>query len=334
MPYRTRPARTILALTLACAFAISPIAGAENSPPLSDDEAAALAAAKRHSDAMEAYIAYMLELDQRYKDAGGIPADRLLEDEGETVALLYCRANGIDGPCAPTTTGTTTRYLAARMTEPRKWWRWLEGHLTHVGVIPEIPGCPAPYSAAEIYMDDENNANNNGRSGWIGATVSNSNTRWRFCKLDIPSTNQFAPMDAQAIYFTGAYAVQSFGLACPVSARRVIRYQDTQDTNNTNSFSGSIFPNSVSSNGVWLFTCHYDLPPAAWTPMSDFPQLALHYGVYSDHFGVTLLGAGRHPVGKVYQDDEDNFNLNFWIGSPGATMQGGNNTERRLMKAF
>ncbi len=79
---------------------------------------------------------------------------------------------------------------------------------------------------------------------------------------------------------------------------------------------------------------YYDNPPALSTRMTSFPGLPLHYGVHADHLGVTLPGAGVHPVGKVHQNDEDNFNLNFRIGSPAATMQGGKNTQRSLMKAF
>jgi hypothetical protein len=81
-------------------------------------------------------------------------------------------------------------------------------------------------------------------------------------------------------------------------------------------------------------TCHYDNPPALWPLMTNFPALPLHYGVYANHFGLTFLGAGVHPIGKVYQDDEDNFNLNVWFGSPAGTMQGGKNTHRFLMKAY
>lgn len=325
------------ALTLACVSSafLSPDASAEGSPPLSDQASAALAAEKRPPAAVEAFLAHLLELDQRYKDAGGIPADRLLQEEGETIALLYCRAIGIDGPCAPMDQGTQTRYVAVPANGRGSWWWWLEGHTTEIGVIPELAYCPSPYGFVQISMDDENNANNNGRSGWIGTTASTNDTRWRFCKLDIAATNLFAPMDAQlAPFFTGAYAVQSFGMSCPISARRVIRYQDNEDTNNNNGFFGSIFPNSVSANGSWMVTCHFDNPPALSTLMTDFPMLPLHYGVYADHLGVTIAGAGRHPVGKVYQDDEDNFNLNFWIGSPAGTMQGGKNTQRFLMKVF
>lgn len=335
MTHPKRLAPAAIALVWASSVLIAPTVSAEGSPPLSDAENATLAERKPPSEAEEAFIAYLQDLDQRHRDAGGIPADRLLAEEGETVALLYCRALGIDGPCAPTTEGGRTRYLATGSTPAaarRRWWAWMEGNTSEIGVIPETANC-SPYGLVAFYMDDENSQNNNGRSGWIGATVSTNDTRWRFCKLDFAATNQFAPMDPQAPYFTGAYAVQNFGMVCPVSARRVYRYQDSEDTNNNNAFAGNIFPNIVTNNGVWMMSCHYDSPPAMWTLMTDFPALPLHYGVFSDHAGVTLLGAGRHPIGKVYQDDEDNFNLNLWIWSPGATMQGGNNTERRLMKA-
>ncbi|NOT89603.1 MAG: hypothetical protein HOP03_15700 [Lysobacter sp.] len=36
--------------------------------------------------------------------------------------------------------------------------------------------------------------------------------------------------------------------------------------------------------------------------------------------------------GNVYQDDEDFWNLNFWIGSPDTVMGGGSNTWRALAK--
>ncbi|TXH73827.1 MAG: hypothetical protein E6Q88_04885 [Lysobacteraceae bacterium] len=306
---------------------------AEDSPPVSDEQAAALAATKAPTEAQEAFFAYLLEAQRRYTESGGIPVEQLLTEEGETAAQLYCRAIGIDGPCAPVDDGERTRYVAVSATERRRWWQWIGEHTINIGVIPELNFCPSPFSMVEIYMDDEDNNNINGRSGWIGATVSTANTRWRFCKLNVPWTIQFFPISPMvAPPPANFYAVQSFGIVCPIGSRWVLRYQDNEDSNNANSFSGGIFPNFVSNAGSWMITCHYDSgAPSLWPTMATFPTLPMHYGMYGSPIMPPSLAILR---GRVYQDDEDIVNLNFWVGSPAGTMQGGGNTERFLIKAY
>lgn len=289
------------------------------------------------SRAGDEFVAYLQDLDRRYPDSGKVDVDRLMAEEGERAATLYCKAIGFDGPCAPAEKEGVQRFASVDATSTAKgggfgrsnWWDWLLSHLFNVGVIPEQNACPAPYSWTQIYMDDEDRRNANSRWGWLGATASTNNTAWRFCKLDTVTSLSFRPLPSAGDQYD--YAVQNMGLLCPSGARRVIRREDNEDWANANSSSGSVFPSFNLWPGNWtVFTCHFDGGASSVLgQMSAFPDIGLKYGVFAPT-NMPSNYALQH--GYVYQDDEDFLNLNFWIGSPDTVMGGGSNTWRALAK--
>lgn len=279
---------------------------------------------------VQEYLSYLEDLDKRYPDSAKVDTERFVAEEGEKAALLYCRAAGFDGPCAPSKSGGGSVFKKVDVVKSG-WWDWLINHLFNIGVIPEQNACPAPYSWLQIYMDDEDRRNANSRWGWLGATVSNNNTTWRFCKLDTITSLLFRPLPTPGNQYD--YEVLELGLFCPSGARRVIRYQDNEDWNNQDSASGDIFPNvmvNILAKNWMTFTCHFDgAAPSVLGHMSGFPNIGMKYGVFAPT-NMPLPYALQH--GYVYQDDEDFLNTNFWIGSPDAVMGGGTNTWRALAK--
>jgi hypothetical protein len=321
-------------LVLAIAMTQSPRVLAENSESEATPEDLALAAAESGMPpAVSAYIQYIDDLDRRYPDGVSVTdVDRFLSTEGETAALKYCNAIGINGPCVLAGQGEQTRFVAApnNPNGPNgdDWWNWIRNHLYNVGVIPDKDQCPSPFERVEIYMDDENNRNANSRSGWIGATVSGSDTAWRFCRLDTRSSLAYLPLPFSGNQYD--YAVLNMGLFCPSGARRVMRYQDNEDRGNGNGSSGDIYPNVSVGSGNWItYTCHFDgaaSSPLGWM-INGWPDLGFSYGV----FGSYRLPF-RLAKGSVFQDDEDNWNQNYWAGSPDEVMGDSRNTVRYLSK--
>ena len=79
-----------------------------------------------------------------------------------------------------------------------------------------------------------------------------------------------------------------------------------------------------------MLTCHFDGGGSSWLgQMKGFPDIGIRYGVFGAN---NMPGPYALAHGQVEQDDEDNLNMNFWIGSPGNTMGGGRNTWRHLVK--
>ncbi|MFZ2754634.1 MAG: hypothetical protein WAZ48_14470 [Lysobacteraceae bacterium] len=303
-----------------------------DTPPEEQDAKAKEIAASKAGDE---FVAYLEDVDRRYPDSGKVDVDRFMAEEGEKVASLYCATLGFNGPCAPVATGGKTTFapIALKAAGPdvgrSDWWNWLWNHLFNVGVIPEQNACPSPYAWTQFYMDDEDRRNANSRWGWLGATSSTNNTAWRFCKLDTTTSLLFRPLPSGGNEYD--YAVQNMGIFCPSGARRVFRREDNEDWANANSSSGDVFPSFNLWPGNWhMFTCHFDGAASSFLGhMAAFPNLGFKYGVYAPT-NMPSRYALQH--GYVYQDDEDFFNLNFWIGSPDTVMGGGSNTWRALAK--
>lgn len=328
-----RHVRVIGGLCMAVALGIAPAALAEDSQgETPKDEQDAKLNEPDTPQAVKDYLAYVESLDKRYPDTSKVDGDRFMAEEGETAALLYCRAIGFDGPCAPGTGGNgRSGYvgLDARAVSQRvgrlAWYDWLFDGLFNIGVIPDKASCPSPYPLVQLYHDDEDRRNANGRSGWIGATVSNSNTTWRFCKLDFSASMAFRPLPPWSNQYD--YAVQQFGLFCPPGSRRVIRRHDNEDSGNANNASGPVFPSFNQWPGNWwMFTCHFDAGPIA---MGGFPNLGFSYGVFAP---TNLPAPYALQNGYVRQDDEDFLNTNLWLGSPDWVMGDGSNTWRGLAR--
>ena len=328
---RTMP-RMFTAAVLAAALSLSARVQAENSERDTPPQEREIAYAETVSKEAQAWIDYLQDLDRRYPDSGKANPERVLAEEGEKAALLYCRAIGFDGPCTIETATGQERFVDARDARgivKAGWSDWLWTLFSRIGVIPEQAACPAPYAMIEIYMDDEDNNNNNQRGGWLGATVSNHNTTWRFCRLSLKATSDFRPLPIMGDDYD--YSVLSLGLLCPSGARRVWRRHDNEDSANNNSHSGSIFPNFSLWPGNWMIAhCHFDGAAFAWGGyMTAFPDIGIKYGVFASPSTPSIYALAH---GWVYQDDEDFLNTNLWIGSPDLVMSGSNNTTRHLAK--
>jgi hypothetical protein len=284
------------------------------------------------------HIAYLEELQARYPDMGKVDVAALVEREGETAALLYCKAIGFDGPCAIDESKEDAQFEAvaiegASAKTASGWWRWLNaGNFTSVGVIPETTACfSTPYQPLPLvtmHMDDEDRRNNNARSGWIGATTSNGNTTWRFCKLS--GVGGMLPLSWGST--DANYAVLQLGATCPSGARSIRRWQDNEDRRNANGSSGNTYPNvNVRGRNWYTYYCHFDAGKAgADGLMSAFPWLSFKYGVFAS---AGMPGQFAAAYGEVYQDDEDWFNANRWEGLHNTgVMGGGSNTWRKLVK--
>lgn len=165
-----------------------------------------------------------------------------------------------------------------------------------IGIIPETQSCPAGSELIRIFMDDEDRRNANNRSGWIGATISNSNTTFVFCRVD---GTAFTSMP-------GAYVVLLLSGQCPVGASPFTREFDNEDGPNTNSeytsMGGGIYPSTSDRYRTKLAFCSM---PAAAGSTGTFPDLGISYGVFA---------AGNFPgalaTGWFHTDDEDDNNTN------------------------
>lgn len=283
------------------------------------------------------WVNYLVNLEARYPDSAKVDAEAFVNTEGEYAATLYCRAMGFAGPCAPAGEDGSGGFVALKTGAgaglatrgAEEWWRWLITHMFNISVIPETFQCPAPYTSIQMYMDDEDSNNNNGRGGWIGATVSNSNTTWRFCRIDLVNSLSFRPLPVAGNQYD--YAVLRSGIFCPSGGRTVVRYEDNENWSNANSYSGDIFPNVNVLGRNWLtLTCHFDGAASSLLGhMPGFPNLGIKYGVFAPQSMPSPYALSH---GWVYQDDQDTFNTNFWTGSPDWVMSGSSNTTRNTAK--
>jgi hypothetical protein len=327
-----------LALTIATTLALSAVARAEDSEGESPPEEHELAASLDPlPEAAARYIAHLAEIDARYPDSAALDSDALMAAEGERLAIEYCATLGFERGCAPIEIDGVTRFEPIDITtvdgavaqRATNWWEWIKSHLFNVGVIPDRDACPAPFARTEIYMDDEDRRNANSRSGWQGAIVSNNNTRYRFCRLDMLNSLSFRPLAKAGD--EADYAVLNMGLLCPSGARRVLRVEENELWRNQNSSQGDIFPNFRIFNTWFNFYCHFDGGAKSLLgQMSEFPRLGFGYGVFAPS-AMPAPFALSH--GSVYQDDEDILNWNLWpFGDGQQVMNGTRNTLRNLAK--
>lgn len=174
-----------------------------------------------------------------------------------------------------------------------------------VGVIPQTETCPAGSELISIGMDDEDGNNANWRTGWLGATVSDINTRFVVCRT---SGDAFKPLATTSIP-TKHYATLKLGQECPSGSTEVRRFFDNQDGATANSkaasdsFPPAIEPN-VSDQNTTLYFCLFTSGPQT---MSGFPSLGMSYGVFAP--GDFELALARGALGT---DDEDTNNTNSY----------------------
>ncbi|MEI2431534.1 MULTISPECIES: hypothetical protein [Lysobacter] len=285
------------------------------------------------TEPVKKFLKVLEDLDRRYPDSAKIDVARFMETEGEAVAQAYCNVLGFDGPCVPEDRKGDEVFVAyspehSAAKRALGWWDWLTMRFTNVGIIPHNNACPAGYAWTEIRMDDEDRRNANRREGWIGATVSNANTSWRFCKVSTFKSMQYRPLPQAGNRYD--YAVLNMGLFCPSGARRYTRMQTNEVWGNQNGSYGGVFPNFRVLNTWFTLYCHFDGgASSALGHMTTFPQHGFAHGVFAP------LSMPTHPLGAgyVHQDDEDLVNWNSWLlGSPDEIMGGGRNTLRYLMR--
>ena len=331
-------------LTLALAAAVLGFVGtvsAEDSEKETPEEELAVKPADMEvPKAVIEHMAYLEDLEARYPDIAKVDIAELVEQEGEKAALLYCKAIGFEGPCTINEEKGETKFtpaspdsIASRSVKGR-WWGWLNlNNFAAIGVIPEQTSCftvpYAPRPMVQIHMDDEDRRNANNRWGWLGATTSNANTTWRYCRLESYSYSGFGPLPYGSR--DADYAVLKLGALCPSGSRTIYRYQDNEDWRNGNWSSGNTYPNTNGGNWTTQY-CHFN--GGAYSPygyMSTFPNVGFPYGVFASE---RMPRQYAIQYGAVSQDDEDNWNQNWWWPNPPNTgvMGGDRNTWRKLIK--
>lgn len=100
------------------------------------------------------------------------------------------------------------------------------------------------------------------------------------------------------------YMVLRLGRSCPAGTYPVSRHHDTEDKKNENSFTGSIWPNSVKHN-VDLEYCYV---PADSKSKQRYPfegEDARKYGVFANPKNVSKSISDNIAHSKIYLDDED-----------------------------
>ena len=196
-----------------------------------------------------------------------------------------------------------------------------------IGVIPNATTCAPGVDMITIYMDDEDRNNANSRGGWIGGITSNSNTTFRFCRVN--GVN-FRPL-VNGSSFVNHYVVLKLGNYCPLGSIEFSRYFDNEDRNNANWFNGVINPNVSNSNTDLKFCLFRDSNGS--TTMTEFPDLGFSYGVFAAAYFSQAISSGF-----IHTDDEDNRNANKLIAPStalsdiGAIVVGGGNTRLNLVR--
>jgi hypothetical protein len=177
---------------------------------------------------------------------------------------------------------------------------------TQVGVIMGSEGCPGGVAPLYIHIDNEDNNNQNGRGGWIGATVSDRNTTFQFCRV---SGDLFQPVGQP-------YMVLSLGFACPIGSQTIRRTFDGEDrrsrsSTNIDGLAEGLSRPIVAGSNVNMYFClfhgfGFDLGP--------LPSIGVEYGVFAAADFAPAFGSGY-----VYLDDEDSLlcwgcgiNANSW----------------------
>jgi hypothetical protein len=190
-----------------------------------------------------------------------------------------------------------------------------------VGVIldggatcPTMTGRSGPRTVS-LYMDDEDDGNKSGASGWIGQTVSSDNTTWKFCtvagskfkRLKVTTASSTAPKN---------YAVARMGASCPAGAVSMYRYFDNEDSKNNNSSVGHVPPHRSRNSYTQLELCMFkETTGTTASSTAPFPSLGVSYGLFAP---ANMPGA--LSTGYVRSDDEDSDGNN----SLGGTYLGSN----------
>jgi hypothetical protein len=191
-----------------------------------------------------------------------------------------------DGPSLP----------LADVLNPARW------NPVDVGVLSHDGSCPLNSTYFEIKLDNEDTANKNARSGWIGKSAQNVHFTWfRFCSVD---GNQLLNLAANNDK-TGHYMVLKLGTNCPNGSFNVVRFIDTQDVGDDSYVNDGDGPNARTGTGVRLHFCMFRGGAAT---MADFPtfETGFKYGVFARDMVKTL----PNGAGNIFTDDENSANAN------------------------
>lgn len=173
-----------------------------------------------------------------------------------------------------------------------------------VGVIPDSSGTCPTGTEVQIYLDNEDDSpQGNDRAGWIGATVSDRNTRFVFCRVD---GTRFAKLAATGTPNAADYAVLKLGDDCPTGGDEIVRYFDDEDAlYNEDWISGDAGQNtqSLGGTGTAMHLCLFRADVAGGPTMRNFPGEPFTYGVFAGPSFVYSQGGGW-----VRTDDEDDSN--------------------------
>jgi hypothetical protein len=212
-----------------------------------------------------------------------------------------------------------------------------------VGIIREAgTTCPAGNETVSILTDDEDTSTNaNTRSGWLGANVSSTNTRFNLCKVD---GNKFKPL-SNYDEIQWHYALLKLGETCPLGSTEFGKKTDNEDTTNSNSNTGNIWPNSQNTDVTNFRFCLFRnaTPASPGVPgvptMSAFPDIGIAYGVFAGSSFSTNFALSK---GYLRTDDENTDNSNAYYiptGAPANTqlyatqiISDGSNTYFRMAK--
>lgn len=193
---------------------------------------------------------------------------------------------------------------------------------TLVGVIRGSGSCGADMQEYSVYFDNEDHNNANGRSGWIGATQSDSNTLLRLCGTN---GKQFETAALQGARF----ALVLLGDACPAGFTRLDRFHDNED-HNTQSWDtapeGSPTDTVGSAKNTNMAFC-VTTGSSTGVANSAFPNLGVPYGVFGGR--LPSLSSWALDRGSIHMDDEDNNNQNSPDSPPAFALEflePGNNT--------
>lgn len=177
---------------------------------------------------------------------------------------------------------------------------WLLGALpglatgNQIGVIMGSEGCPGGAAPLTIHIDNEDNNNQNNRGGWIGATVSDRNTTFHFCRV---SGNNFFSVGQP-------YMVLSLGSTCPNGSQTVSRRFDGENqrpacSTNINGPAEGL-PGEIVSGDRSDVRMYFCLFHGSGGTGGSLPVIGVEYGV----FAPWSFGSGL-ATGFVYLDDED-----------------------------
>ena len=168
---------------------------------------------------------------------------------------------------------------------------------TKIGVLKRKGSCPGDEITIKLDLEDSDSETEveEGNKNPPGISISEKqDLTFTYCALEVEKMPQ-VPYD---------YMVLRLGLFCPEGTYPVTRYHDTEDHNNKNSFTGSIWPNKIKRNAF----LEYCFVPANSKSKLRYPfegDDAGKYGVFANPKNVSSKILNNIAHSKIHLDDED-----------------------------